>query len=51
MIVKSLYARQIAAPGTHRSSAEAMKIRELGDYRSSVLWQYDDQVVAKLHGF
>ncbi|MFA6164367.1 MAG: hydrolase [Methylobacter sp.] len=33
-------------------SVEAMKIRELGDLsfiRS--FWQYDDQVVAKLHGF
>jgi uncharacterized protein len=31
---------------------EAMKIRELGDLSTiNSFWQYDDQVVAKLHGF
>ncbi|MDP1773999.1 MAG: hydrolase [Methylobacter sp.] len=33
-------------------SKEAMKIRELGDLSTiNSFWQYDDRVVAKLHGF
>jgi hypothetical protein len=33
-------------------SEEAMKIRELGDLSTiNSFWQYDDRVVAKLHGF
>ncbi len=33
-------------------SGEAMKIRELGDLSAiNSFWQYDDRVVAKLHGF
>ncbi len=33
-------------------SQEAMKIRELGDLSAiNSFWQYDDRVVAKLHGF